>query len=156
MAKKYLIVDDDNAVRELLCMLFCDDADILAARNGQEALVLSKTHCFDIVLTDYNMPVMNGIEFLERAKETYSDIYLHSILLTGSIDEEVRSFSERNGILLILKPFSVFKLKEAVNILFKGSRDNHPRDNSAATAFGPFSKSSLDKIASIQEGNDSH
>ena len=126
MAKKYLVVDDDDALREILYTCFCDDADILTAKNGQEALALVKAHCFDIILTDYNMPVMNGIEFLERAREIDSDIYLHSILLTGSSDEEVRSFSERNGVILMLKPFSVFKLRETVNMLLEGSGGNHP------------------------------
>jgi len=129
MPKKYLAVDDGDAFRDILYRTFCDDADILTAKNGQEALALVKAHCFDIIITDYNMPVMNGIEFLERARETSSDIYSYSILLTGSIDEEVRLFSERNGIKLILKPFSLFKLKGTVNMLLEGSGgkyQNHP------------------------------
>ena len=126
MAKKYLIVDDDDLFRDLLYTFFCDDADVLTAKNGQEALALVKAHCFDIILTDYNMPVMNGIEFLEQAREINSDTYLHSILLTGSIDKEVKSFGERNGITLILKPFSVFELEKTVNMLLEESAGNHP------------------------------
>lgn len=126
MAKKYLIVDDDDLFRDLLSTFFCDDADILTARNGQEALALVKVHCVDIILTDYNMPVMNGIEFLERTREIDSDTYLHSILLTGSCDKEVKSFSERNGITLILKPFSVLKLEKTVNMLLEESAGKHP------------------------------
>lgn len=123
---KYLIVDDDDLFRELLVTFFCDDADILTAKNGEEALALVKTHCFDVILTDYNMPVMNGIEFLERAREIDSDTYLRSILLTGSSDKEVKSFSERHGIRLILKPFSIFELEKTVNMLLEESADNHP------------------------------
>ncbi len=126
MPKKYLVVDDDDALREILYVLFCDDADILTAKNGQEAMALVQTHCFDIILTDYNKPVMKGIEFLERARELNSDTYSHSILLTGSGDAEVKSFSERNGIMLILKPFSVFKLRETVNMLLEGNKGNLP------------------------------
>ena len=37
MQKKYLIVEDDDALRELLSVAFCDDADILTANNGQNA-----------------------------------------------------------------------------------------------------------------------
>lgn len=76
MQKRYLIVEDDDAFREILCILFCDDADIMTAKNGQEALELVKAHHFDIILTDYYMPVMNGIEFLERAREINSDTFL--------------------------------------------------------------------------------
>jgi len=121
MAKKYLIVDDDDLSRDLLYTFFCDDADVLTAKNGREALALAKVHCFDIILTDYNMPVMNGIEFLERAGEINSDTYLRSILLTGSSDKEIKSFSERYGITLILKPFSIFQLEKTINTLLEGN-----------------------------------
>ena len=121
MTKKYLVVDDNDLIRNLLCFLFSDQADVMTAQNGQEALELVKAQPFDIVLTDYSMPVMNGIEFLEQARESDNDIYAHSLLLTGSIDAEVRLFSERNEIPLIPKPFSVLKLKEAVNALLAGT-----------------------------------
>lgn len=125
MAKKYLIVDDDDLFRDLLYTFFCDDADVLTAQNGQEALALVKVHYFDIILTDYIMPVMNGIEFLEQAREIHTNTYLHSIILTGSRGKEVLSFGERNGIKLILKPFSIFELKKTVNMLLEESAGNH-------------------------------
>ncbi len=134
MTKKYLIVDDNDEMRELLCIMFCDNADILTARNGQEALALIKSHYVDIILTDYNMPVMNGIEFLKQANKTESDIYLHAILLTGSIDKEVRLFSERHSIPLIYKPFRESKLKETINTLFERSRVIRPSDNGLTIA----------------------
>lgn len=123
--KKYLIVDDNDALRDMLHDLFRDDADILTAKNGQEALELVKRNRFDIIITDYNMPLMSGIEFLKRAQEINSDIYLHSILLTGSSDEEVSLFSECNYIPLILKPFSIFKLKEIVKALSERNQGDH-------------------------------
>ncbi len=132
MGKKYLVADDDDDLRDTLCALFCDDTDILTANNGEEALALVKSHSFDIILTDYRMPVMNGIKFLERARETDHCIYLHSILLTGSIDKEVKSFCELNGIPVILKPFSVFKLRESVNSLFEESRGLFERCSATA------------------------
>lgn len=130
MAKKYLIVDDDEPFRELLYTFFFDDADVLTAQNGQKALALVKVHYFDIILTDYFMPVMNGIEFLVQAREIHSDTYLHSIILTGNSDKEVLSFGKRNGIIVILKPFSIFKLQKTVNMLLEqsaGNNLNYPR-----------------------------
>ena len=128
MARKYLVVDDNDLIRGLLSLLFSQNGDVLTAQNGQEALTLAKAQSFDIILTDYCMPVMNGIEFLERARETVSDIYLHSILLTGSIDDAVRSFSEQNGIPLIPKPFSVQELKAAVDTLLEANRARQAKD----------------------------
>jgi CheY-like chemotaxis protein len=147
MAKKYLVVDDDADFRDLLCDLLSADADIMTAQNGQEALDLIKTHRFDVILTDYNMPVMRGIEFLERAKEADSDIYSHSILMTGSSDEEVRLFSERHGITLMVKPFSIFTLKETITMLLEGSRCAHPSDDGAAIPFTLNTKIPADERA---------
>ena len=149
MPNKYLVVDDDADFRDLLCNVFCDDTDIMTAQNGREALALMEAHRFDIVLTDYNMPVMGGIEFLERAGETDSDIYLHSILMTGSSDKEVMLFSERSGVTLMIKPFPISQLKETVKVLLEGRNFDHPRAEGVAVAFRLNTKIPADEGASL-------
>jgi two-component system, chemotaxis family, chemotaxis protein CheY len=147
MAKKYLVVDDDADFRDLLCALLSADADVMTAQNGQEALDLIKAHRFDVILTDYNMPVMGGIEFLERAREADSDVSWRSILMTGSGDEEVRLFSERHGITLMVKPFSIVTLQKAVKMLLGGSHSTHPSDEGATIPFTLGTKIPADERA---------
>ena len=70
MAFRVLIVDDSPAmrkfIRRVLDLTGLEIAEGLDAGNGQEALDLLERNWVDIVLTDINMPVMNGEELLQR------------------------------------------------------------------------------------------
>jgi two-component system, chemotaxis family, chemotaxis protein CheY len=70
MACNVLIVDDSPAmrkfIRRVLSLSGLEMGEYFDAGNGQEALDLLHEHWIDIVLTDINMPVMNGEQFLER------------------------------------------------------------------------------------------
>lgn len=62
---RLLIVEDDSDIRKLLCHFLKDCAsEIVEAENGAEALNLVKQHEFDTVLSDIEMPQMNGLKFL--------------------------------------------------------------------------------------------
>lgn len=69
MACNVLIVDDSPAmrkfIRRVLSLSGLEVGECLDAGNGQEALDLLHTNWVDIVLTDINMPIMNGEQFLE-------------------------------------------------------------------------------------------
>ena len=69
MTRKYLIVDDEALVRDLLCLLFGDNADIMTAQNGQEALAWLEKNTPDLILLDLLMPDIDGYEFLDRIKK---------------------------------------------------------------------------------------
>lgn len=69
---KILVADDHDIIRQGLKRIisFQEDINIVAeAEHGGRALELLNQHTFDIVLLDCNMPVMNGIEILERIKQ---------------------------------------------------------------------------------------
>ena len=70
--KKVLLIDDSRTARSLLKRIFIElgDWDIVEAANGQEALdQLKKLDFIDLACIDWNMPVMNGIEFITEAKK---------------------------------------------------------------------------------------
>ena len=67
MPKKILIIDDSALMRRMLCDIINADSRFTAAttaRDGLDALEILKTKSFDIVITDINMPRMNGLDFL--------------------------------------------------------------------------------------------
>jgi two-component system, chemotaxis family, chemotaxis protein CheY len=70
MTCNVLIIDDSPAmrkfIRRVLSLSDLEMGECFEAGNGQEALDLLHRHPVDIVLTDINMPVMNGEQFLER------------------------------------------------------------------------------------------
>jgi DNA-binding NarL/FixJ family response regulator len=72
VAKIVLVADDHPAIRKQLCALFEHEADYELceqATNGQEAVELASRHKPDLIILDFAMPVMNGIEAAKQIKK---------------------------------------------------------------------------------------
>jgi len=72
-----LLVDDHQIIRDALKYYFVDLDDYAVkgeAKNGADALKLIDSNTYDIVICDVNMPVMNGIEFMENIRLNYPDL----------------------------------------------------------------------------------
>lgn len=70
--KKVLIVDDSKLIHQMyrLVLMRFKDCKLIDAMNGLEALeIISRENGFDLILLDINMPVMNGIQFMEKLNE---------------------------------------------------------------------------------------
>jgi len=87
-----LVVDDEEAILDL-CARALKNYRFLQARDGRDALELIEKQRVDLVLTDVMMPVMNGLELLEKIKENDPDQLV--IIMTG--------FGEKDVILRALK-----------------------------------------------------
>jgi two-component system, NarL family, response regulator LiaR len=77
MAKTILIADDSPIIRKMLCRLFEveEDYDICAeATNGQEAIDLALKHRPDLIILDFVMPVLNGLEAARELKKIMPDV----------------------------------------------------------------------------------
>jgi two-component system, chemotaxis family, chemotaxis protein CheY len=70
MLKKVLIVDDSSLIHQMYRLVLNRyDCQIVDAMNGQEALeVLAAHKDVDLILLDINMPVMNGVQFMEKSR----------------------------------------------------------------------------------------
>jgi len=82
---KILCVDDDLTVRTILksgLRKNCDEGDIIfVAESGEAALEVFNEHVIDVMITDLNMPGIDGMELLKRVKER--NLNIESIVLTG-------------------------------------------------------------------------
>jgi DNA-binding NarL/FixJ family response regulator len=77
MPKRILVADDSAMIRKCLCRIFEteEDYDICAeAVNGEEAIALARQHKPDLIVLDFQMPVMNGIEAAYELKRIMPDI----------------------------------------------------------------------------------
>lgn len=103
---RVLIVDDDENIRLLLIeSLTLRGYHCVEAEHGEAALRCLDTDQFHLVISDYQMPIMDGIQFLEALKKrpTRSP---RVILLTGSMSEEFRKRAvEMGAYAVIVKPF---------------------------------------------------
>ena len=87
-----LIVDDEKAIRKTLGeILSYEGYKLEEAGDGEEALKRFKEKAYDVVLCDIKMPKMDGIEFLEKAREANPDIPIIMISGHGTIETAVEA-----------------------------------------------------------------
>jgi len=106
--KSILVVDDEHAIREMICLaLDQDNYHCIQAGNAHIAEELIREHQPDMILLDWMMPGISGIEFARRLRkdEMTSDIPI--IMLTAKTDEDNKIQGLETGIDdYITKPFS--------------------------------------------------
>lgn len=112
MGKTILIVDDCGTTRKLLTYIIRERGhNIFGATNGIEALETLATKSVDLVITDLNMPQMDGFELSRnlRQSENYKDVPI--IMITTESGEGDREMGMKSGVTTYLvKPISPQKL----------------------------------------------
>jgi CheY-like chemotaxis protein len=113
---RVLIVDDEDSMRQLVARAIAMDGhDIMTASDGAEALEIlgSTDSAFDLLLTDIQMPIMDGIALALAAARDFPDLTI--LLMTGFAEQRERA-SGLNAIAydVITKPFSVADIRTAV------------------------------------------
>jgi PAS domain S-box-containing protein len=87
---RVLVVDDDRTIRLLLMRLLTQAGYLCSeAENGRQGLELARTELPDLMIVDWMMPEMDGIELIRRLRETESGRAIYILLLTG-LDQEAR------------------------------------------------------------------
>lgn len=110
--KKILIVDDDASMRVLLRRMLSrmGIADPIEAESGAGALQLLAAAPVDLVMCDWNMPAMSGMELFQRARLLRPD--LRFLMLTGRADAESHAAARKAGVAaFMVKPISAPDLK---------------------------------------------
>jgi putative nucleotidyltransferase with HDIG domain len=112
-----LVADDDFSIRKMIvdALQYAGRCSTIEASNGVEALNILQKHSCDIVITDVKMPVMSGMELLNRIME--SNPMTHVIVMTGqpSIDLSVTAMKS-GAVDFIVKPFKIDDLLYKVDI----------------------------------------
>jgi len=86
---KILAVDDSAVSRKLVeHSLLGEHYNVLFAKNGREALALFAEHQPAVVITDWDMPDIGGLELCRRIRQDFKDFYSHLILLSGNTDKQ--------------------------------------------------------------------
>ena len=113
-----LVVDDSKAMRMIVMRTLrqagYEGHEILQAEHGQDALdKIAAGPKPDLVLSDWNMPEMNGIDFLRSLRSAGSDVAFGFVTSEGT--ESMREqASEAGALFLIAKPFTVDAFKQAL------------------------------------------
>jgi two-component system chemotaxis response regulator CheY len=111
---KILVVDDFEPIRELLSASFYNEGSVHTADNGQEGLKKMNEDFYDLVITDIDMPVMNGIEFYQQAKAKFGLQASRFLFYTGIPKSETLEFLDSNKLTYLTKPTPLDKIRTTV------------------------------------------
>ena len=127
MESDILVVDDSAAIRKILQRVLRQTGmairTVVEAGDGQEALEVLKTQKVDLVLTDINMPKMDGLQFLAALRSTPQWSTLPVVMITTEGGEAKVSEAVRLGAVgYVRKPFTADQIKEKLAALLAPSR----------------------------------
>jgi two-component system chemotaxis response regulator CheY len=112
MGRKSLIVDDSVMVRQMVSFTLKEAGfDVVEAENGHDALNKIGSHAVDLIVTDLNMLVMDGITFIGNARTVAATKYIPILMLTTESQPEMKQKGKSAGATgWIVKPFDPPKL----------------------------------------------
>lgn len=122
MTKQALVVDDSVTMQNMVSMALKEIGfEVTTASDGIEALQKAEKATFDIVITDINMPNMDGIELIRCLRELPACKTIPVLVLTTESGDNAKSAGRSAGASgWIVKPFNPSILKTAVNKLCTG------------------------------------
>jgi two-component system chemotaxis response regulator CheY len=124
MSKTFLIVDDSASMRQLIAFTIKDAGyDVLLAENGKDALEKMSHAKVDMVITDLNMPEMDGITFIRELRGKADYKFVPIVMLTTESQEAKKQEGRAAGASgWIVKPFSPSQLMDVVKKFVKEER----------------------------------
>ena len=160
MSPKILSVDDSKAVRMLLARLFRPFAcELFEAANGEEGLAVAAREMPDLILLDYNMPVMDGVSMLRRLRENADLKRTPVIMLTAELSVENIATVARLGVRdYVTKPFSeellLAKAARAVPLVARPTHNGRPdaRSDKANHTLGAVSSEESNSATELAKG----
>ena len=132
---KVLVVDDEKGIRFLLSeVLLQRGFEVSLARDGQESLEkLEKDH-FDLVITDINMPRLDGVEMLKNMHETKREEKI--IIMTGNpSDQRLMDEGMPPVVTRLSKPFHIDKFLDVVVAATTRTEDAAPKNLAHADTY---------------------
>ena len=114
---KILLIDDDEWIRHSLALYFeGEGCHLLALETAEQGLEELKRQNYPIIIADYRLPGMDGLEFLKQIHDSHSQAM--KILITAYRSEDVVSKAIRTGIDdLIEKPFTTKTIEDCLSRL---------------------------------------
>jgi DNA-binding response OmpR family regulator len=118
---RILVVEDYFGVRDFLSAVLSREGAVETAGNGKEALDKVQNQYFDIIISDVDMPVMDGLRFFTEASRLSPGIGARFLFLTGNPSEETLEFIGKNRLRYLQKPMQIQELMSEVGALLDRS-----------------------------------
>ena len=126
MAKKVLVVEDEESIIKLCTTIFqLEDYTVLCARDGEEALRITRENQPDIIILDIQIPIKNGNEVCKSVKSDPTMSHIKILVLSGMVqNSDLQQAREAGADAYMTKPFSSTAIVEKVEELLKSNKPN--------------------------------
>lgn len=116
-AENILIVDDERMITDLLKVLFNREGNIDIAHNGQDALELIEEKFYKLIISDIDMPIMDGFSLFKEAVAKFPKLNNRFLFLTGDLSPEKQAFFDKNSVKYLTKPMKIDTLREEASTI---------------------------------------
>jgi CBS domain-containing protein len=134
-----LITDDDEAVvHSLMRTLHSADYNLASVKSGEDGLSYMQNHTVDLIIADYKLGGMNGVDFLEAVFKEHPEVV--AILITGQADVKIVADAVNRFSLykFFVKPWDNLEIQNAVREAFKKRDASRPREITAVDIMSKF------------------
>jgi DNA-binding NtrC family response regulator len=110
-----LVVDDEELFIEYIkSMLSSESYNVVTASNGKQGLEILKKQSVNLVISEYKIPLMNGLEFLEKVRIIYPDILTVMVTDQADINLAIKAVNEAGVYKFLLKPWDDIDFKNTI------------------------------------------
>ena len=125
--KRFLIVDDDKGIRNLMTLLVdrrYKSSQIECASNGKDAVDMAVNGDFDLIISDIDMPFMDGIEFHSSLKALDRNKAERMLLVSGNVYRDHLKYIQEEGLKYMEKPFRPGEFYSVVDSMLENIINN--------------------------------
>ncbi len=122
--KSVLVIDDEQWILDLAAeLLRTEGHSVETASSGQQALELMARQKFDVLVSDWKMPGLNGIRLHEHLLATHPECAHRTLFMTGDVvSDTFQAFLSEHRLTCLSKPFAISEFRSAVARMFKDKR----------------------------------
>lgn len=117
--EKFLVVDDHEPLRELVFSLLSRRGTVEAVTGGGDGLEMVREHFYNGIVSDIEMPGMDGFEFYQRAVECDPKLKKHFLFYSADITPEREAYMKKNKLRFLRKPFALGEFMDTIDQLLR-------------------------------------
>ena len=117
--ESFLVVDDHEPLRELVFSLLSQRGAVEAVSGGSDGLEMVREHFYNGIVSDIQMPGMDGFEFYQRAVECDPRVKKHFLFYSADITPEREEYMKKNKLRFLRKPFALGEFMDKIDQLLR-------------------------------------
>ena len=117
---RFLIVDDNESLRKLICSLLASKGNAEMASDGRDAMEMVRKHFYNAIVSDIEMPGMDGLEFYQKAIEYDPRLKQNFLFYSANITPQREEYLNENHLPFLRKPFGLSDFQRIMDQFVRG------------------------------------